>query len=497
MKNKPNLQSMMQFMQPIMPLHRRVAVSALLLLLHGCVSIPPDQDVFPQKELASAQLAANIKLARDGWPQAQWWKNYHDPQLDQLMDLALKEGPSLQATAARIGSANAALQLEDSATHLKADLNANSNRQRYSSNGFFPPPIGGAYYTETTIQAVATYDFDWWGKHKAAIAAALGEVNARRADYAQAEQTLAAAVAQSYFRLQGSWARLNNLQRMQAAQEKLVADKAKRISHGIAAIDTERTAEIDLGSIRQQVAQLETHLAQEREALRALLGADAQSLDNLSPRALPELSSSLPSSLGMELLARRPDLQAAHWRVEASLERIEVNQAAFYPDVNLTGFIGTDVVTFDKLFNAASRTVYFGPTFTLPLFDSGRLKAQLSAARNERNEMIADYNQSVINAVRDVAQECLSLQGIQKQAAEQSATVKATSAVWHSAQARLKQGLTDNGNVLNAEIALNKQQDIALQLQNQQVQTDVALIKALGGGYQVQTNATASKDNGN
>ncbi len=467
----------------------RVGAAALLLATAGCVSIPADHDVLPQQDMARAQLAANIKLARDGWPEAQWWTRYDDPQLNRLIAQALKEGPTLQVAAARIGSARAALSVDSSAAGVNVDFTADSNRQRYSANGFFPPPIGGSYYTETTPQFVANYDFDWWGKHKAAISAALGEVNARQADYAQAEQTLAAEVAQSYFTLQGDGARLDNLQHMQALQMELVADKAKRIAHGVASSDAERLAEVDLGNLKQQKTQLETHIAHEREALRALLGADAQALTDLGPRPLPELPPALPASLGIELLARRPDLQAARWHVEASLDRIEATQAAFYPDVNLMASFGSDTITFDKLLSLASRTLYFGPTVTLPLFDSGRLKARLGVERTERNELIADYNQSVINAVREVAQASVSLQGLQKQIDEQAATVVASKAVLHSAEARYKQGLADHANLLSAELALSKQQDTTLQLKDQQLLTNVGLIKALGGGYQAQAPA--------
>ncbi|HSY25998.1 MAG TPA: efflux transporter outer membrane subunit, partial [Burkholderiaceae bacterium] len=435
----------------------RVGATALLLAMAGCVSIPADHDVLSQRDMASAQLAANIKLARDGWPEAQWWTRYDDPQLNRLITQALKEGPTLQVAAARTGSARAALSVDASAGGINVDFTADSNRQRYSANGFFPPPIGGSYYTETTPQVVANYDFDWWGKHKAAISAALGEVNARQADYAQAEQTLAAEVAQSYFTLQGDWTRLDNLQHMQALQTELVADKAKRIANGIASSDAERLAEVDLGNLKQQKTQLETHIAHEREALRALLGADSQALTDLGPHPLPELPPALPATLGIELLARRPDLQAARWQVEASLDRIEATQATFYPDVNLMASFGSDVITLDKLFSLASRTLYLGPTVTLPLFDSGRLKARLGVARAERNELIADYNQSVVNAVREVAQAGVSLQGLQKQIDEQALTVAASKAVLHSAQARYKQGLADRAGLLNAELAVSRQ----------------------------------------
>ena len=462
---------------------------AVLVGMAGCAQIPADHDTLLQQDLAGVQLAANIKLARDGWPEAQWWRSYGDEQLNRLIGDALRDGPTLQAAAARIGSARAALTLDSADRGMNVVLNATTNRQRYSANGLLPAPIAGSYFTESKLQVSANYDFDWWGRHRSLIAAAVGEVNARQAEYAQAEQTLAAAVAQSYFNLQMAWTRLANLQEIRAVQSELVADKVKRIVNGLASIDEQRAAEADLTNLNKQYAALDAQTGREREALRALLGADSTALADLTPHPIPDTPHALPSALGIELLARRPDLQAARWRVEASLGRVEATQAAFYPDINLTGLFGFDALALDKLLAAASRTPFIGPTLSLPLFDSGRLQARLGAARTQRNEMIADYNQSVFKAVRDVAQEAVALRGLEIQIKEQAATAEATNALLRSARARFKQGLADRSAVLTARLAVLKQQDAKLDLKSQELLAEVTLIKALGGGFRAQQAA--------
>lgn len=463
-----------------------LALATALLGTTGCAQIPAGDDVLPQQDLARAQLAAGIKLGRDGWPQAQWWTRFGDAQLDQLITRALKDSPSLQVAAARVTSARAALQLDRADQDTDVELKGAINRQRYSANGLLPPPIGGSYYAESTLQVVASHDFDWWGKRRALIAASLGEVNARQADYAQAEQTLAAVIAQNYFTLQAGWARLANLEQVRVTQRALVADNAKRIAHGLASSDELRTAEAALNALNKQYALIDTQNMREREALRALLGADSSALADLTPRALPRVSGALPTSLGIELLARRPDLQAARARVDASLNRIESTQAAFYPAINLTGFFGADSLSLETLLQAPSRTLFIGPTLTLPLFNSARLQARLGAARSQRNELIADYNQTVFNAVRDVAQAGVGLQGLEKQSREQAAATETAHAILRSTQARFKQGLVDNASILNAETAVLEQRDMDLQLQAQGLLAEVVLIKALGGGYRTQ-----------
>lgn len=470
----------------------RILSCALLLALGGCAHMSDDSGALPLRDAAGAQLAHGIALAHEGWPPALWWTQYGDAQLNALIRQALKDGPSMQAANARFATARATLQVSVTDQGAKLDADASINRQRYSSNGFFPAPLGGAYFTETTPQLVASYNVDWWGKHKAAIGAAVGEVNARLAENAEAEENLVAAVAQTYYAIQADWARLDNLNQVKSLQEQLVADKAKRIANGIATSSAERQAEIDLGATRQQATRLDTQIAHEREALRALVGGDAQALADLAPHALPQVDPALPAKLGGDLLARRPDLQAARWRVEASLDHIDSAKAAFYPDINLSAFVGNDVIAFDDLLKYPSRTVFLGGTFNLPLFDNGRLNAKLAGARSQRNEAIADYNQAVVDAVRDVAQQGLAVRGVQKLIEEQNVTSSATVALLEGVQARYKQGLADQATLLSAQLGVARQRDAELQLQAQQIQNDIALVKALGGGYTaVQNDAGA------
>jgi outer membrane protein, multidrug efflux system len=366
---------------------------------------------------------------------------------------------------------------------VDVDGYANASRQHYSGTGLFPAPIGGNYFTEENLRLEARYHFDWWGRNRAQIAAAVGELNAGRASYAQAEQALAAAVAQAYFHLQGTWARQANTELALAVQAELVQDQARRMARGLAANDTARTAEAELAQLKKQQAQWHADAGAAREALRALLGADASALAELQPRPLTATAHAVPAHLGMALLARRPDLQAARWQVQAALSQTEAVEAAFYPDINLGASIGLNSISFDQLLQGASRTLYVAPTLTLPLFDSKRLNAQLAGARSQRNEKIAAYNQAVVQAVRDVAQDSLALQGTEQQLARQAEATAAAKAQLQSVRARAAHGLADRRSELTAQLALLRQQDSALALQHAQVQAEVALTQALGGGY--------------
>ncbi len=464
-------------------LKRLLCGSAVAAALAGCATPPPDTHTLARRDAAAAALPSSIHLARDGWPEARWWNNYHDAQLTALIEGALAGAPSLDVAATQIGSARAALSRTYADTGLNTNLTAAANRQRYSSNGLFPAPIGGAWFSAETLRVEARYDFDWWGRNRAQIAAAAGEINARNASYAAAEQSLAAAIAQSYFTLQGLWARQANLEQLIVTQQDLVATSKKGAARGLATAADEDQLAMDLGLLRVQVAQLAADSAREREALRALLGADAAALADLKPVPLGVTEHAMPSSLGIGLLARRPDLQAARWRVEASLSRIDAARAAFYPDVNLTGAIGLDSISLSRLLEGGSRTLFVGPAVSLPLFDSRRLSAQLEGTRSERNELIAEYNQAVVNAVRDVAQDGAALQGIEARLARQAEVDASANAVLRATEAKLQRGLADRAGLLAARHTALAQQDSTLALRQLQLLAEVALINSLGGGY--------------
>jgi len=466
-----------------MKLSLSVLAFSVSLALAGCASIRPDTQQLPQQNLAKAQLAADIHLASEGWPAAQWWRQFQDNQLDQLIEQALSASPGLDVANARIGSALSAFDAQHADRGPKVDLGANANRQRYSGNGLMPAPIGGNYYNEVTVGVQAHYDLDWWGKHKAQIAASLGEVNARRAEYAMAEQMLAAEIARHYFSMQNGWARMDNLHALVKLQQQLVLDKEKRIANGLGVSDDHLSAQTRLSLLQQQIALLETQIVTEREALRALLGTDGTALASLQPKQAQPLPHALPGKLGMELLARRPDLQAARWRVQAAMSKIEAAHASFYPDIDLGASFGLDAIKLGKLLQSGSRTLFIGPALSLPLFDSGRLQAQLGGARSERNELIADYNQNVFNVVRDVAQAGARMQGVENQLRLQQENLRASEAQLRNANARLKQGLADRATQLNAEMTVRGQVDLGMQLQNQRQDAEINLTVALGGGY--------------
>lgn len=480
------------------PLNHTFALTVLMatlsaVLLCSCISIPPETHTVAPLDLGAAELPADIRQAgANVWPGDHWWTRYGDAQLNALIDRALQASPSLQAAAARVNAAQSALVVTRAAAGTEAGVTADANRQRYSANGLFPSPIGGGTFNDFNVKLQSRYDFDLWGRNRAQVAAAAGEEFARKAEAAQVRQALAGSVARSYFELQGQWALAASLREQAVAQQALVDDKARRVAHGLASADEPRAEAARLAELHARIAEAEAAALGQREVLRALLGPGEDAFAALQPRALPARQAALPAHLGYELLARRPDLQAARWRVEASMNRVEAAKAAFYPDINLAGSLGLDSLTLPHLLKTASRTFVVGPSLALPLFSTGTLKGQLGQARSARDELIADYDQRVLDAVRDVAQAAVALQGLAAQAAQQHEAAALLDAQQRSAQARQRQGLADRATTVQASLAVLRERQAELQLTRQRLQTEVALTQALGGGFHADAPAALS-----
>jgi multidrug efflux system outer membrane protein len=217
--------------------------------------------------------------------------------------------------------------------------------------------------------------------------------------------------------------------------------------------------------------------------LRALIGAGPTDLPDIRRAPLPASQAGLPSTLSYELLARRPDLQALRWYVQSSFDRIDAAKAAFYPSFNIRAFFGFDSLHLKDLFIHASQQINLIPGLTLPVFDGGRLNANLRNTRSASNTLIAQYNQAVLNAVRDVAITGSHWQSLDAEGQLQAQKVQAVSFGKDSAEARYRRGLGSRLAAMEARQPVIAEQVAMLTIDGQKLSQEIALIKALGGGY--------------
>lgn len=474
---------------------RRLAAPALSLLaaavLAGCVNYA---GIRSDKHLADpAQYSATQSLpAQHGhWPAADWADQFGDTQLKALLDEAMHDSPTLDMARARVAAARALSESANANTLPRIGANYAWTRQRLPENTFVPPPYAGSWQSENKAVLDASYELDLWGKNREALKSAVSAVHASEADAEQVRLTLSTAIARAYNDL----ARLYALRDI-AADEVVQRREVLRVTNGRVTIglDTEvekRTAESNLASSEAAVSALDGSIQRTRFQLGALLGKGPdRGLAIARPALGAGASVALPDNLPADLVSRRPDIVAARWRVDATLHDIKVAKAEFYPDINLSAAIGLDAFGWGHFLRAASRTASVGPAIHLPIFDGGALRAQLKGRYADFDFAVANYNDTLVNALTDVASQLSDIHAIDDQLVNAERSDSAAQRALTLALAQYKAGLTTQLTVLNAQTnALATSQNVA-NLRMTRRDRQIALASALGGGFVDNSDST-------
>lgn len=473
-------------------LGRWALASITVAALSGCADftgIVPSAQMWDGKALGLRplpSLSANAQTTNIP-AQSPWWDAYQDPQLNQLVEAALRDNPSLRIAQARLVRAQAFSEATDSAGKPQASASLDMTRQRFSANGIYPPPLGGNVYDIANVQATASWDLDVFGKHRAALDAAVGQTRAAQADAQAARLLIASQVVRTYFSLGKLQAQQLSLQRSLAQREQLLGLVQERVKAGI---DTQLELSVSSASVPEARQMLEANQEQQaltRNALAAMSGPAAAQINGAQ---LPKASSQTlanTSAIPIDLLGRRPDIAASHSRISAALGDVQNTKMQFYPNINLVAFTGLNSLGFDRLMNTGSDQWGLGPAVRLPLFDAGRLKAQLRGKTADLDAAVESYNALVWEAVREVADHIASARGIALQTTQQQEALSHAQTAYAIAQQRYQAGLGNYVNVLQLETAVLTQQRQAIDLAARAADTQVQLIRALGGTYTTET----------
>ena len=338
----------------------------------------------------------------------------------------------------------------------------------------------GPWYTNGTFGLTAGWDLDLWGKNRAQIEARIGKVNAQKAELEQTRQLLASSVARLYWDWQTEAAVGDVLAQIKREQENIIGADRELYQHGITSSVEGVETDINASKTDEQLADVHGKMKAIEARLNALTNTPSLTLTR---HALPDVEASLPSTLGYELLARRPDLQEAHWYIEASMSDVEAARAAFYPDVNLMAFLQQDALHLSDLFRSSAQQMGVTAGLTLPIFDSGRLNANLDIAQAQNNLSVANYNKAVVDAVNQVARTASEVETLTTKNQHQQQIEKDAARVVALAQARFSAGIIAGSRVSEAKIPALKERISGLLLKGQYVDATLQLTSALGGGY--------------
>lgn len=477
--------------KPIAGYSRGVAEWRLLpvmvaVLVSGCAALPDSGSRLEMQSAAAMASEQTFSSDSGSWPARQWWQVYRDPQLDSLMVEALRSAPDLMLAQARMREAASLLGLADAALAPDISLNASLSEEKMSYNTFIPGdflPQGWNSYGRLALDM--RWELDFWGKNRAELAAATSELTAREAELAQARLSLTAALASAYADLNRLYLNRDTAERSLQVRSKTVELFTKRQQFGMENNATVREAEARLAVAEGKLLALNEQIALQQNHIAALLG---QGPDRGLTISRPHISllpaQTVPDQLALNLLGRRPDIVAARFRVEQQEHLLESRQAAFYPNINLTAFVGYQSLDVANLFDQGSDIGGIAPAVSLPLFNGGRLRADLRRSEAAYDRQVAAYNQTISHAMREVADVIVSSRALSARIAKAEQAVAAASQAHQVFSRRYAGGLSSNLQVLSAEDALLISQEALTNLQARALQLNVALNKALGGGYQ-------------
>ena len=454
--------------------------STIVIALAGCANpsgIASNDRLVDPAKVGVSNTPGNAVLAAD------WWQGFGDPALSSLIDQAVAGSPTLRVAEARVARASASAGSARAAQGPQIGAEFNATRQRFSANSIYPPPLGGAILTTSSLQLNGSWEIDLFGRNRAALDAAIGQQHAAEADAAAARVVLAVNVARNYVQLARLLEQREVLQRSLAQRDQVLDLIRQRVSAGLDTTAELRQGEGALPETRQQTEAVDEQIALARHAIAALAALPPDAEDSLAPRLSAVRAVPVPALVPADLLGRRADIVAARWRVEAATGDVASARAQFYPNVNLIAFAGFSTIGLDRLLQAGSEQYGVGPAIRLPIFDSGRLRANLRGKTADLDAAIDTYNGSVIDAVHEVADQISSSRSIERQMREQTEAIASAESAYDVATQRYRAGLATYLTVLTAENNVLAQRRIGVDIRARALDTQMLLVRALGGGY--------------
>ncbi|TAL01582.1 MAG: efflux transporter outer membrane subunit [Rhodospirillaceae bacterium] len=476
--------------------HFRAPLAAVLAsaALAACA---PDLGSRPEPSQPSAYDTTRSFTAPSApWPTEQWWTAYGDPQLNALITEAIAGSPDLKIAEARMRQAEAVAEQTGAERWPTLTADAQVGPLRQSLNQGFQPQFRSflphGWHTQGRLNANLEYELDLFGKNRAAFAAARSDERAATMDMAAAYLALSTSVASAYadlVRLGADHAAAVDAVHVRQETAALVAARARESLENQGQVSL---SESEVAGAQAEVDAIDGLIAMTRNQLAALLGKGPdRGLDITLPANAQVTPAGLPPSLAVDLIGRRPDIAigrrpdiaAARLRAEAAAKRIDVAQADFYPNIDITGLIGLQALDTKDLFQHASLMGQIAPAVHLPIFDGGKISGRYRAARADYDEAVAAYDKTVTGALREVADAIANQRTLNQQLAHARTALTASENAYRIAGLRYRGGLSRYVEVLTAEDTTLSQRRNVADLEALAFSQNVALVRALGGGF--------------
>ena len=422
---------------------------------------------------------------RIAWPDEKWWEAYHDAQLNVLVEQGIAGNPTLGAARARIAQAEALADSMHSATQPSVGVDGSVMRERYTAQQFIPPPWAGNISWDNQIQTTFSYDLDLWGRQESLWRSSVDEARTVAAEAQMVKLELVTAIVRSYVQMALEYDLRDIALANKAEIEKRIAILRRSLKAGMGTEMEAGEAETHLPAARLQIETIDMHIALLRSQIAAYSGQGPGAGERLvRPEMKLDAAIGLPDQLPANLIGRRPDVRAHRWQVEAARNSIEGAKAAFYPNVNLLAFAGFQALGFEQLFSASAAMGGVGPAISLPIFDGGRRRANLSAKTAAYDIAVDNYNGQLVRALQEISDQLNILKSNAKQRTEAQSALELSQKTCALAQASYVAGLGAYAQVIDANIAMLQQQAELARYQAAALDGYAGLMRSLGGGAQ-------------
>lgn len=458
---------------------------ALPFVLAACGTIP---ELPAASEIARPEAVSAHRVFASGysaWPEDQWWMAYNEAQLTSLMEEALAQVPDMAAAEARVRLAASYAQRAAAAGGASYSLEASATLEKQSYNNGFPKEFLPQGWKDHGNAAFGVgYDFDFWGKTRAELAAAVSDLAAAEVDREAARLAITTQLASAYVELASLYVEQDFRQAALDLRLSTLDLVSQRVGSGLDRRGNQRLAEANVASAEAELLGTNEAITLKKNELAALVGAGPDrameiarpDFGDVTPHIVPEEAST-------QLVGRRPDIVAARLRAEALSDRIDVAKAGFYPSIRVSALVGVQSLGLDQLINRDSIYGNAGPAISLPIFSQNTLESQYRGARAQYDEAVANYSRLVVAAYREVADVVTSQSMLGDRVAASDEAVEAAEDAYDIAQLRYKGGLSSFLDVITVEERLLQARAIRATLDSRSVQLDIALIRALGGGF--------------
>ncbi len=426
-----------------------------------------------------------IAAPKDAIPKGAWWKVFHDPALDAYEEQLLRANQSLLASRDHLEQARSLARVATSGLFPQVSADPSLIRQRGGANrplNGAAPPVSAYTQNVYSVPFSVNYEADIFGRVRQNVEAANASLQSTAADVQNAQLVLTAELAADYFSLRELDAEFLVVEESVGYERKGLDLVNRRHDGGIASgLEVAQQAAL-LDATLTQLALVRQSRAQFEHAIAVLLGQPAPNFAVASAPLKAE-APALPIGVPSDVLERRPDIASAERQIAYQNAQVGVAQAAFYPHITLGGTSGLLSRDISSVVSAPSLFWSLGADALQPIFQGGRNRANLAAARSAYDASVANYRESVLTAFQQVEDGISNLQALTQAATTQAAAVEDARRELAIANNRYVGGVTTYLDVITAQSTLLASERLAVQLLGQRMVNSVYLVKALGGGW--------------